>query len=282
MRLGVNLLCATDHVSPDDYHLFDLAQANGFSHIELPLLSGTPDDYAKAGHRLSAMGLTVGCTAITLPDADPTSGDEAVRQAGIAHLQWIVECAAAMGAETVGGPFHAAIGQFTGAGPTEDELARGAEAHHQMAEEARTHGMVLALEALNRFETHFLNTAAQARAYAQRVDHPNFGLMYDTFHAHIDEKSQPAAVAHLGDKITVLHASENDRGVPGTGQIDFAGIFAAARSAGFNGPVVMEAFGSGLPALAAATRVWRPLFPDLETLFKEGGAALKQAMDTAG
>ena len=281
MRIGINLLCAAGHIGPEEYRLFELARDAGFDHVELPALSGTPDAFARAGRRLDEIGLTRGCTAITTPQADPTSADPEIRAAGRAHLGWILDCAAALGAETAGGPFHAPIGHFTGAPPQEDELARAAEAHREMAEQAERRGITLALEILNRFETHFMNTAAQARAYAERVDHPAFGIMYDTFHAHIEEKDQPAAIAHLGARMHVLHVSENDRGVPGTGQVDFPAILRAATATGFDGPVVVEAFGSGLPELAAATRVWRPLFPDLETLFREGAATIRAAAEAA-
>src|SRR5690606_37442502 len=130
-------------------------------------------------------------------------------------------------------------------------------------------GGYLSLEHLNRFETYFLNTMEQARAYVDRVDHPAFRIMYDTFHAHIEERSQPEAIAHIGTGIGVLHVSENDRGIPGRGQVDFNAVFRAVRATGYDGWVVLEAFGAGLPELAAATRVWRPLFPDFETLFTE-------------
>ena len=281
MRLGINLLCAAGHVGPEEFYLFDLARESGFDHVELPVLTGSPDDFARAGRRLDELGLSRGCTAITTPEADPTSPDPEIRGRGRAHLAWILDCAEALGAETAGGPFHAPIGHFTGTGPQEDELARGADAHRELAESAERRGVVLALEILNRFETHFMNTAAQARAYAARVDHPAFGIMYDTFHGHIEEKDQPEAIARLGDAMRVLHVSENDRGVPGTGQVDFRAILSAAKGAGFDGPVVVEAFGSGLPELAAATRVWRPLFPDLDTLFRDGAAAIRGAMETA-
>lgn len=164
MRLGINLLCAAGHIGPAEFNLFDLAQESGFEHVELPALSGNASDYAAAGRRLAEAGLTCGVTAITLPEADPTSAVPEVRARGQAHLRWILDCAEAAGATTVGGPFHASIGHFSGTGPTEDELARGAESHRAMAEDAEGRGMVLALETLNRFETHFMNTAAQARA----------------------------------------------------------------------------------------------------------------------
>jgi D-psicose/D-tagatose/L-ribulose 3-epimerase len=181
----------------------------------------------------------------------------------------------------VGGPFHAPIGHFTGEGPTGPEIERGAEAHRAMAERAARNGYRIALEPLNRFETYFLNTVKQARAYADKVDHPAFGIMYDTFHANIEERDQAAAIRALGDKMAVLHVSENDRGVPGRGQIDFAAVFRAAKTAGFDGHVVVEAFGTGVPELAAATRVWRPLFPDFETLFTESHAFIRETWQAA-
>ena len=107
---------------------------------------------------------------------------------------------------------------------------------------------------------------AQARHYAEAVGHPAFGIMYDTFHAHIEEVDQVGAIRTIAAHLKVLHVSENDRGIPGRGQIDFPDIFRAVKAAGFDGFVVVEAFGTGVPELAAATRVWRPLFPDLETL----------------
>ena len=213
--------------------------------------------------------------------ANPVSSDPDIRRAGRQHLDWALDCALALGAESLGGPIHAPIGHFTGSGPTEDELRHGAEAHHALADRAQANGLYLSLEPLNRFETYFLNTMAQARAYVERVDHPALRIMYDTFHAHIEEQSQAGAIATIGRNIGVLHVSENDRGIPGRGQIDFDAVFSAIRAGGYDGWVTLEAFGAGLPELAAATRVWRPLFPDFETLFAESIAFIRHKWDAA-
>ena len=282
MRLGINLLCVAGEIGEGHRPMLELARACGYDGVEVPVLAGDPDGYARVAGWLDDLGLARTCTAvIPEPDADPTSADPAVRARGRAHLGWIMDCAEALGAESVGGPFHAPIGHFTGAGPTAEEWERGAQAHRVMAERAARGGMILSLEPLNRFETHFLNTMEQARAYAALVDHPAFRLMPDTFHAHIEEKDTPAALEGLGGLIGVLHVSENDRGIPGTGQVDFPAIFAAAKRAGHEGWVVVEAFGSGLPELAAATRIWRPLFPDHETLFREAHDYVRQAWGAA-
>ena len=270
MQIGINLLCLSGFI--EEAHLPQLRQlkALGYDGVEIPVLRGAPSHYDWLGRELDALGLRRTTTSvIPSSQANPVSDDPEIRLAGRRHLDWALDCAIALGAESIGGPVHAPIGQFTGQGPTEDELAYGAEAHRAMADRASAYGMILSLEPLNRFETYFLNTMAQARAYADRVDHPAFRIMYDTFHANIEEQSQSRAVATLGDAMGVLHVSENDRGIPGRGQIDFQTIFAAAKASGFDGWVTLEAFGAGLPELAAATRVWRPLFPDFETLFAE-------------
>lgn len=282
MKLGINLLCLGGHIDESTLpHLERIAEC-GYDHVEVPVMHGTPDHYEWLGKRLADLGLGRAQTSIIPdPDANPLSADPDNRKRGRAHLDWIQDCAEALGSETIGGPFHAPIGHFTGIGPTNDEIARGAEAHHAMAERAARNGYRLALEPLNRFETYFLNTMEQATAYAKAVDHPAFGIMYDTFHANIEEQDQGAAIAALGDKMHVLHISENDRGIPGRGQIDFAEVFAAVKQQGFDGPVVLEAFGAGVPELAAATRVWRPLFPDFDTLFAESHDFIRNAWAAA-
>lgn len=282
MQLGVNLLCATGFVDKEHRSLLEAAAEAGYDGVEIPILDGDADHYAKLARVLDDLGLKRTCTAIVpTPHGDPTSSDPAIRERGIAHLNWIIDCALTLEVETIGGPFHAPIGHFTGTGPTDDEWKRGADAHRAMAQRIAPTGIKLALEPLNRFETYFLNTATQARAYCDLVDHPAFGIMYDTFHSHIEEKDQTQAVKTLAGKIHVLHISENDRGIPGTGQIDFPAVVGAVKNTGFDGWVVLEAFGAGVPELAAATRIWRPMFDTHEALFHESARYIKDVWNTA-
>ncbi len=283
MQVGVNLLCLSGFIEAEHLPWIERIKALGYDGVEIPVLRGDPDHYAWLGGELDRIGLRRTTTSIVPgPEVSPVSADAAIRKAGVAHLNWALDCAIALGAESVGGPFHAPIGHFTGSGPSEDELRYGAEAHRAMAERAAANGIYLSLEQLNRFETYFLNTMEQARAYVDLVDHPAFRIMYDTFHANIEERSQTDAIAHLGNGMGVLHVSENDRGIPGRGQIDFDAIFRAVRATGYDGWVVLEAFGAGLPELAAATRVWRPLFPDFETLFAESVGFIREGWARAG
>jgi len=282
MQLGINLLCLSGYI--DETHLPQIGRLKtlGYDGVEIPVLSGNTDHYTKLGRELDAIGLERTTTSIIAsPDASPISSDAEIRKAGKAQLDWALDCAEALGAKSVGGPFHAPLGHFTGSGPTPDEIAYGIEAHREMAEKAAARGIYLSLEPLNRFETYFLNTLEQARDYAGQVDHPAFRIMADTFHANIEDKHLAQAFGAITPHIGVLHVSENDRGVPGTGHIDFPAVFSAVKQAGYDGWVVIEAFGSGLPELAAATRVWRPLFPDFETLFAQSADYVRRTWEAA-
>ena len=270
MLVGINLLCLSGVIDREHLPALQRLKALGYDGVEVPVLAGEVSHYKWLAGELDAIGLRRTCTAvIPSPDASPISDDKATRQRGLDHLSWALDCATALGAESLGGPFHAPIGHFTGNGPTESELMYGAQAHRDLAERAQQRGIYLSLEHLNRFETYFLNTMAQARAYVARVDHPAFRIMYDTFHANIEEQNQVRAIGTIAGHIGILHVSENDRGIPGRGHVEFPAIFSAVKATGYDGWVTLEAFGAGLPELAAATRVWRPLFPDFETLFAE-------------
>jgi D-psicose/D-tagatose/L-ribulose 3-epimerase len=114
------------------------------------------------------------------------------------------------------------------------------------------------------------------------VDHPNFRTMYDTFHAHIEEKDQASTVRTLAPVLAHVHISENDRGTPGTGQVDWDGAFSALAEVGYNGWLVIEAFGRALPDLAAATKVWRDLFPSPEDVYTKGIKFIKEQTSRTG
>jgi D-psicose/D-tagatose/L-ribulose 3-epimerase len=142
--------------------------------------------------------------------------------------------------------------------------------HRRAAETAARQGMTLVVEYLNRFEAYVLNTMADALAHAARVDHAAFGVMHDTFHANLEEKDPVGIIFQAAPRLRHVHISENDRGTPGRGHIPFAQHFKALRAVGYDGWLVIEAFGRALPALAAATRVWRDFYPNPEQVYTEG------------
>jgi D-psicose/D-tagatose/L-ribulose 3-epimerase len=187
----------------------------------------------------------------------------------------VVDCTAALGAGILGGPMHSEIGFFTGNAPTPVERGHGLSFHRQVGDYAARKNVRFALEALNRFECYFLNTMAQLADYLDEVNHPAVKAMYDTFHANIEEKDPVAAIKTIKRHMIHVHISENDRGTPGEGHVPWSETYRALRATGYDDFLTIEAFGRALPAVAAATRVWRDFFPSRESLYREGLQQMK-------
>ncbi len=276
MKIGMNLLLWTGFVTEAEFPLLGKLKAAGYDGVELPLFDGTADHYKKVRAELDKQGLACSTVTIMTPEANPISHDPHVRAAAVERLKWAVEMNHVLGSVAMVGPYHSPLGVFSGTGPTSDEKNRAADVLHKAAEFAKAANLTLAIEYLNRFECYFLTTAADAKALVESVGHPNFRCMYDTFHAHIEEKSQASAVATVAPVMAHVHISENDRGTPGTGQVRWDEAFKAVRQTGYDGWLVIEAFGRALPDLAAATRVWRDLFPSAEEVYQQGIQFIKQ------
>ena len=104
---------------------------------------------------------------------------------------------------------------------------------------------------------------------------------YDTFHANIEESDPIAAYTNHKSNVVHVHLSENDRGVPGRGHVPWAETFKALKSGGYDEWLTIEAFGRGLPDLAAATRVWRDLAESPEAVYREGFQTIRDGWDAA-
>ncbi len=148
----------------------------------------------------------------------------------------------------------------------------------QTAEHAQTHGVMLGMEYLNRFECYLLNCAADAVRFVREVDHPHCRMMYDTFHANIEEKNPAQAIKDCAEYTVHIHISENDRSTPGHGNVPWDATFKAIKETGYDGWLVIEAFGLALPELAAATKIWRKMYDSEEQLAREGLAFMKKQM----
>lgn len=281
MRTSMNLLLWTTHVTPEHFPLLKKIRDTGFDGVEIPVFEGDETHYRGIGKELKSLGL--GCTAVTVcsPDNNPISPDASVRKKGLEHIKWALTNVAAMGGEMLCGPYHSALGHFSGTGPTADEKKWAVEVLRQAAEHAQQLGLKMAIEYLNRFECYFLTTAADTKAFVKAVNHPSFKMMYDTFHANIEEKDITKAINGCLDCTIHVHISENDRGTPGTGHVHWKETFSALKRGGYDGWLTIEAFGRALPALAAATKVWRDLFPHPEEVYTQGLRFMKVMWEEA-
>jgi D-psicose/D-tagatose/L-ribulose 3-epimerase len=277
MKTGMNLLLWTDHVTERLDPVLDQLKGLGFDAVEVPIFD-TSDlrPFERLGKRLHALGLRATAVTVMGPETNPISPEKSVRDAAVAHLDRVMECGQQFGCEVLCGPIHSAIGVFTGQGPTADEFGAGVETLQRAAEKAQARGIRMAVEYLNRFEIYFLTTAAQATKFIEAVDHPFCKMMYDSFHANIEEKDQARAIASCARHTIHAHISENDRGTPGTGGVNWPSFWSGIKQSKFDGFLTIEAFGRSLPALAAATKVWRDLFDDPMNLCRDGLAFIKQ------
>ena len=272
MKFGMNLLLWTGAMNDDMIPVVASLKEMGYDGVEVPVFEDNIDLYTQWGARLKEMGLE--CTAVTVrgEEDNPISADPAVRALGVENNKRALDNAAAAGAVRLVGPYHSALGVFSGQGPTEDEWKWGVDSMRQVAEHAETVGITLGVEALNRFETYLLNTHADSARFVREVDHPNARMMYDTFHANIEEKDIAQAIRDCSDVCALVHISENDRSTPGTGNVDWDTNFNTLKEVGYDGWMVVEAFGLALPELVAATKIWRRMYESEEQL---AGDALK-------
>ncbi len=280
MRTGMNLLLWATHVTEQHFPIIAKLKQTGFDGVEVPIFEGDDNHYKKLRKELDNLGLACTTVGLMMPDANPISPDAALRKAAVERFKRLIRWSAILGADIFSGPFHSPLGVFSGVPPTEEEKQRATDVFRQAADLAQKAGIRLAMEYLNRFECYFVTTAAQTREMVQRVNHPHFRMMYDTFHANIEEKNVTQTVTSIADSFIHVHISESDRGTPGTGMVHWDETFRALKKVGYDSWLVIEAFGRALPDLAAATRVWRDLFPSAEEVYTQGLRFMKDKWAT--
>lgn len=278
MKIGVNTWVWTAPLSTEKLaDLIPKVARMGFDWIELPLESIDDFDHGRARDLLQEYGLGVSTCVAMGPDRDLIHPDTAVQKNGVAYLQQAIEATRAVGATNLVGPTYAAVGRTWKS--TAEQRARELDllvGHlKQIAAQAGDLGVVIGIEPLNRFETSFINTHEQVIELVDRVDHPACKVMLDTFHMNVEEKSLGDAIRATGQRLCHLHACENDRGAPGSGNVAWLEVAQALQDIHFDGPLVIESFTAEVESIAKAAAIWRPLAASQDALAEEGLAFLR-------
>ncbi|MEQ8968135.1 MAG: sugar phosphate isomerase/epimerase family protein [Azospirillaceae bacterium] len=247
------------------------AAAAGLGVVEIPLLRPDEIDVAATRELASRHGVGLTCSLglpphATLPD-HPAEAE--------AFLSRALEVAAALGSPCLTGVTYSTIGKLTGVPPSEAEYVAIARALRPVADRASALGLRLGMEPCNRYETHLLNLGRQGVELIERIGADNVFVHLDTYHMNIEEKGLAPAIVALGRHLGYLHLSESDRGVPGTGNVDWDGVFAGLAEIGYDGDMVVEAFLHLHPDIARALAVWRPVAPSTSVLIDQGMAFLR-------
>ena len=276
MKYGINLYLWADDMHDGLMPVLEKLKQIGYDGVEVPIFDLDRAKWKTWAKRLDDLGLERTANTVIAPEHNPVSADPKIREAAYQHMQAVVDCCAEVGSSILCGPHQVALGVFTGKGATDDEWKRSVEHLRRVAEYASDKHVTLAEEVVNRFELYHLNTLEQGIRLVDDVGHPSCKLHLDTFHAHIEEKNPATAIRHAGSRIAHVHISENDRGVPGSGSVAWDDTFDALHDVGYDGWLTVEAFGNFLPILAAATKIWRPLFESEEQLATQAHAFLSE------
>ncbi len=276
MKFGVHSFIWSAGFDESNVDLFPMVKQYGFDGLEVPLFE--PRSFPAAAIRRALEVNRMECTvsAVMVDGLSLISDDADVRRRAREHLVDAIRAVAEAGANLLVGPLYAPVGYLPGRRRTQEEWRRAVDAYRSLTAVLDQTGVTLAIEPLNRFETYFLNTAADAVAMAIEVGHPRVGVLLDTFHLNIEEKDLGAAYRLAGPHLKHVHACENDRGTPGTGHIEWEAVFAALREIGYDGWLTIESFGFALGGISAAASIWRDLESSPDRIAIEGVKFLKR------
>lgn len=277
MQFGIHSLLFTETFLEKDLPLLDKFKKMGFDAVEI--IPFDPDNFPARKVRQAAadLGLTIN-TGYGMPaDYNIISPDPKVRRAGIDFSKKLVDLSNEAGAKVFGGVIYCGWGYLTGKMRTEDEWKWAVEGYQEIASYAQAGSdLVLGIEPVNRFESHFINIAADAVKFIRDVGLPNVKVHLDTFHMIREEDNLVEAVRTADGLLGYVHACENQRGIPGRGQVPWVDFFRALRDVGYDGCVTIESFDPNMESIAKLCCIWRKLADSPEQLATEGLAFLRK------
>ena len=270
MKYGVNLFIWTANFTAADLPLLTRIRAAGFDGVEAPMYKGRGFAIADFRKGLADTGMESTICSILVDGLSLLSDEAAVRAKTVDQIRENIAVTAEIGASIIAGPLYAPVGYLPGRRRTTDEWARAVEGWQQLGPWLAQHNVIAAIEPINRFETFFLNTAADAARFCDEVAHPSVGILFDTFHANIEEKNIADGYRTVARHLKHVHTCENDRGTPGTGHVEWPQVFAALSEIGYDGWLTIESFGSNVKEIAAAAAIWRDLASTPEAVAFDG------------
>lgn len=270
MRFGINTFLWTANFGEREFGLLPDIKAHGFDGIEVTLIR--QEEFAAGAIRRALAENELGCTVCSvLPNGySLVSEDAETRARSVTRLKDTIKLTADAGASVIAGPLYSPVGYLPGRRRTADEWKRVVDGYQQLGPVLESYSVDLCVEPLNRFETYFLNTTADAVALCDEVGDPRVGMLWDTFHANVEEKHLGEALRLSARHLKHVHTCENDRGIPGTGHVAWGDVFGALQEIGYDGWLTIESFGFSAGDLSAAASIWRDLADTPEQIAWDG------------
>ncbi len=271
MTYGMNLLLWGTEIDENLFPVLEKIKAMGFDTVEIPIFDTNPENWYAWRAKLDELGLNRIAVTICGSDFNQISPDPTVRAATLERNKRAVDCALVLGANLLTGPYHSALCHFTGKPATNEEWQWAVENLRELAQYADDLGITLGLEYLNRFESYLVSCADELYRLVEEIDHPACRLMFDTFHANIEEKSLGDAIRKISKYLVHVQISENDRSTVGKGNIDWEDVFKALKEIDYQGCLSVEAFSEKL----AVANIWRKMFDSEEQLMRDSLAFIR-------
>ena len=271
-----------------DYRYYiDKVQKLGYDILEFqaqPLLDMTNEECRAIKKYADERGIKLSYSLGLNPKYDISNPDKEVRAGGVEYLSNIVRKIAVMEGELFSGVTYAGWGipnYFIDEAEKEALYCRSVESMKEVMKVAEKEGVIVCCEAVNRFESPLINTAAEAIRYADMVDSKNIGIHLDTYHMNIEENNISDAIRLVGKRLRHFHTGENNRNVPGRGHLDWDEIFKALKDIDYKYDIVSEPFLLMGNEVGYDIRVWRQILenPNEEKLDKEASFLLDFTKD---
>jgi D-psicose/D-tagatose/L-ribulose 3-epimerase len=282
LKLGVHAYVWTSEWNDSQLGLIERASKLGLDLIEIPLMRldlCNPLTIRKECERLNMYV----CTSTVLnASSDLTADSGAVRVAGLKYLKACVKATADMGGNTFSGVIYSAIGKKSARRPGVKEWNHSARGLKEVCRYAQDYGVTVGIEPVNRYETYLINTCEQALEMVGLIDEPNAAVHLDTYHMNIEEKDFYKVTKLAGERLCHIHLCENDRGIPGTGLVDWDDIFRALGEMRYNGNMALESFVEVSDNMREATCIWRDLAPSSDVLVDEGARMIRKMASRYG
>ncbi|MHA1490298.1 MAG: sugar phosphate isomerase/epimerase family protein [Promethearchaeota archaeon] len=268
-KYGVNLLLWTSNFTEKDLYLIKKVKALGCDVVEIPIFNPEVFPSKMVRQELNKYNLEpcvcYGCEK----NSDIASLDANIRNNGIERFKKVIQHANILGAKKIGGVVYKAGGIFTGSAPTEEEWNYSVNSMKSIARYAQKFDISIMIEQINRYETYFINKTDDAIKYCKDVEEPNIFVLLDTHHLILEELDLYDTIVKTEKYLGHFHASENNRGIPGTGLVDWKQVYKALKDIDYSGWLVMESFYVGFG------NIWKPLAESPEQLITEGLNNLK-------
>ena len=276
-KFGVHTMIWSERFTEKDLPLIEKAKSLGFEVLNISVRPETfPTELVKQKAR--EVGIELVTTTSLRKDSNLVDPDPEIRRNGIEALKKVIDINVQLGSRIFGGVIYAAWGYLTGRPRTEDEWNWSVESMREVALYAKNKSdMIIAVEVVNRFETHLLNIAEDAVRYCKDVGTGNVKVHLDSFHMIREESSFTEAVEICGKEyLGFVHVCENNRGIPGTGLVPWKEFFTALKRVNYTGPLVIESFDPSFQEINKLCAIWRKFAETGEELAVQGLKNLRE------